>query len=68
VTNGVKMGPPFKLTEHQADGSREVLVRLRAISTSVTIRLPGCGEALMRAALMMLVCDFPFPGSLKAAQ
>jgi hypothetical protein len=45
MTNGVKMGPPFKLTEHQADGSREVLVRLRAISTSVTIRLPGCGEA-----------------------
>jgi len=50
MTNGVKMGPPFKLTEHQRScwqsGWRLVraLGRLRAISTSATTQSPGCAN------------------------
>jgi hypothetical protein len=47
---GVKMGPPFKLTEHQCTLAGKgmaagiVPARLRAISTSVTTRSHDCGD------------------------
>jgi hypothetical protein len=75
VTNGLKMGPPFKLTEHprkfggKADGSRgKYSADCARFQRQSQYDCPAAVRPLMRAALMMLVCDFPFPGSLKAAQ